>query len=105
MRIFTLLAILLFAFPIAIKANAPDSVLRAERDNYYQKYQAAAAIDSGKVREIANLELKMEQLEARAVNDMWMLWILKTAAGLMIFIILLLLYLLINAMSKLNRLK
>lgn len=60
--------------------------------------------DSLELKAMANLEMQMEQLESRTMNDMRMLWILKTAAGLMLFIILLLLYLLINGKSKLNRL-
>ena len=57
------------------------------------------------LKAMANLEMKMEQLEARTTNDMRMLWILKTAAALMILVILLLLYLLINGKSKLSHLQ
>ena len=61
--------------------------------------------DTGQKRKMTDLELKLDQLEARTTNDMRMLWILKTAAGLMVLIILLLFYLLINQKSKFSRLK
>ncbi len=77
-------------------------------DQYLNKASTDMLIpkkDSGSLQAMANLEMKMEQLEARANNDMRMLWILKTAAGLMILLILLLLYGLINERTRLNRLK
>jgi chromosome segregation ATPase len=55
--------------------------------------------------EMSDLQIKMEQLEARAQNDMQMIWLLKTAAGLMIVFILILIYSLFSGRSKLNRLK
>lgn len=63
------------------------------------------AKNTEQANELANLELVMERLEARTNNDMRMLWILKTAAGLMVLFILVLLYLFINEKSKLSRLR
>ena len=77
-------------------------------DQYMSKVGSdtvAAAKDNGQKREMTNLELKVEQLESRTINDMRMLWILKTASGLMLLIILLMLYFLINERSRLSSLK
>lgn len=52
---------------------------------------------NSKLSEVSNqLELKT----SRADNDLWMIWILKTAAVFMIFIILILIYLAINFSNK-----
>ncbi len=90
--------------------NLEEVVLRDQilLEQYFRNDSAATVIlikDHALAKEMTNLQIKMEQLEARAQNDMRMIWLLKTAAGLMIVFILILLYLLFSGRSKLNRLK
>lgn len=61
--------------------------------------------DQALANEMTDLQINMEQLEARAQNDMRMIWLLKTVAGLMIVFILILMYISFSGRSKLNRLK
>lgn len=75
-------------------------------EHYLSKASSDSLLPQNNAAELkarALLEMEMNQLEARTINDMRMLWILKTAAGLMLLVILLLLYLLINEKSKLSR--
>lgn len=90
--------------------NLEQVVLRDQvlLEQYYRNDTAAKLVsikDQALLKEKDSLQIKMEQLEARAHNDMRMIWLLKTAAGLMIVFLLILLYLLYSGKIRLERLK
>lgn len=84
---------------------ARDQIIIDQYLNYVSNDTLIPKKDTGSLKAMANLEMQNEKLEARTTNDMRMLWILKTSAGLMILVILLLLFWLINEKTKFNRLK
>jgi hypothetical protein len=89
-----------------LKDNLEEVVkIDNELIQYYQVFGSREVLNesdsinrlNSKLSEVSNqLELKT----SRADNDLWMIWILKTAAVFMIFIILILIYLAINFSNK-----